>query len=189
MDEKVIIEFCELCNSAYGAWIFHRAMFEDNPNVQEFDSPRSIYIMKRLLKMSHEYLLLQIIKLHDPARQAGNTNLSIDYMTKNLDWDNHTRSRLQTLKSQLDELLKEPLSSARCKILCHNDLQVILNEEIQGKIDIDNDKKYFDKLQEFVDVVHDSSVGGIYPFSDLPENDAYDLLSIMRKGLSAKPIS
>ena len=124
----------------------------------------------RLSIISQEYSLLQVFKLHDKAVMNGNITLGIDYVLVYGDWSDSVRSRLKRLATELGSFA-EKLQGARNKILSHYDLRTILAEAQLGSFPIGDDKKYFEGLQEFVNIVHDQVVGGPYPFNNFVKND------------------
>jgi hypothetical protein len=81
--------------------------------------------LKRLLIISHEYSLLQIIKLHDKAVMNGNITLGIDYVLAYGGWSDSVRDRLEVLAKELNGFASQ-LRGVRNKILSHNDLPTIL---------------------------------------------------------------
>ncbi len=134
----------------------------------------------RLSVISQEYLLQQIAKLHDPARQNGQDNLGIDYVFRHGGWDKDVSVKLQALKVRLDGFAKR-VRPARDKMLSHIDLKAALSGSTMGDFPKDEDVEYFKDLQEFVDVVHDAVVGGPSPFSDDARRDATALLSCLKE--------
>ncbi len=108
----------------------------------------------------------------------GNITLGIDYVLTYGGWSDSVRDRLEALKKELDGFASQ-LRGARNKILSHYDLQTILAGAPLGMFADGSDEKYFEALQEFVNIVHDQVVGGPYPFCNLVRNDiAYFLRTI-----------
>jgi hypothetical protein len=134
--------------------------------------------LNRLYSISQEYTLLQIIKLHDKADMHGNHTLGIDYVLKYGNWSDSARLDLKKLAKQLNDFA-EQLKGVRNKILSHNDLDTILAGATLGGFAKGDDVKYFETLQEFVNIVRDQVVGGPCPFSTNVKNDiAYFLRTI-----------
>jgi len=102
--------------------------------------------------MTQQHVLHQIAKLHDPAVQSGNINLSIAYVIEFGGWDTSTLSDLTSLKGKLDSLANA-LKPARNKMTAHNDLATILAGMPLGAFPLGADVEYFQHLQELVDVV------------------------------------
>ena len=174
----VVEQFWVLCNKAHEYWLNHLGLFDNNPRNAESMKSVAKEEWMRLSVISHEYSLLQIIKLHDPAIMNGNITLGIDYMVRYGSWREPVRLRLEELKVELDSFAKK-VRGARNKILSHNDLSTIVAGTTLGDFDERADEKYFESLQEFVNVVHGEVIGGPYPFCSLVRGDvAFSLRSL-----------
>jgi hypothetical protein len=175
--------FCDLCNWAYECWITHRKLFVDNPDNNFFDE-KAPYFHERLQKISHEYALLQICKLHDRAdsryKRAVSYSLTIDYLIDYFPWGDDKESIKQIAK-KLDELNCR-LNPARNKVIAHNDRDTLLRGEPVGGFREGLDNEYFQSLQEFVTRVHEKWVGGSYLFKDMnaAEADAQEYLEVLK---------
>jgi len=157
----------------------HLELFDRNPRNTGFLESVIKDEWVRLSAISHEYSLLQIVKLHDPAVMSGNITLGIDYMFTYGNWSDSVRPRLATLKKKLDHFANSKLRGVRNKVLSHNDLATILDEATLGEFAEGADKEYFEALQKFVNIIHDEVIGGPYPFCTLVQGDvAYFLRSI-----------
>ncbi len=175
-----IEEFCKICNWTYESWITHRALFDDNPKIDDMMKGKCGHFLGRLSNITYEYVLLQLAKLHDPAIQGNNSNLSLEYVIKYGDWDQETASTLQKLHNELKRLAKV-IRPARNKILVHSDRKTILNASNLGGFPKDDDLKYFEALKKFANIVHEKVIGGPCLFDDLAMNDAIILLSVILK--------
>jgi hypothetical protein len=176
----VVEEFCALCNKAYAVWRIHKVLFEDNPRKKELERSVAGKALVHLSIISQEYLLHEISKLHDPAIQQNHANLGVEYMVRFGGWDKTTEAKLQALQMQLNEL-DQKIRPARHKILSHNDLETILRGDPLGEFPKGMDDDYFKTLQEFVNVVNDSVIGGPSPFSEDASIDADALLSFFKE--------
>jgi hypothetical protein len=175
----VVIEFCKLCNWAYVTWLNHRELFDRNPRAADLQHSLAADTLGRLSVISHEYALLQIIKLHDRAIVAGNVTLSIEYMIRYGGWRDPILTELREVATKLDQFASE-LRSTRNKVLSHNDLATIIAGANLGSFSDGNDEDYFRLLQTFVDIVHSQVVGGPYPFDDLTRNDVAAFLATLK---------
>ena len=175
---SVVEEFCNLCNRAHELWLNHLELFDNNPRNAELFNSSAAKEWVRLSNISHEYSLLQVVKLHDKAVMNGNITLGIDYVLTYGGWSNSVRPRLESLAKELDGFASQ-LRGLRNKMLSHYDLATILAGAPLGGFAMGEDVKYFKDLQEFVNIVHDQVVGGPYPFSTNVINDiAYFLRTI-----------
>jgi hypothetical protein len=166
----VVRDFCLLCDKAHEYWRNHLELFDNNPRNAELCNSIAGRELERLSVISHEYSLLQIMKLHDKAVMNGNITLGIDYILRYGGWSVPVLPRLTALAKELDSLA-DKLKGVRNKILSHNDLATIVAGATLGEFAKGADEKYFKDLQEFVNIVHDEVVGGPYPFDDLVGND------------------
>ncbi len=135
--------------------------------------------LERLSKISHEYSLLQIIKLHDPAVMNGKSTLGIDYMLTYGGWSDSVRTRLEELARELNGFAHQ-LRDVRNKSLAHNDLVTIIAAATLGDFVKGADEKYFAALKEFVQMVHEEVIGGPWPFDDLVKNDVAAFLAMVK---------
>ena len=179
ISNDLIEEFCELCNWAFQAWATFRVLFDDNPRAAELQRSQGAPALKRLNTICHEYSLLQIAKLHDPAITFGKPTMGIDYILKYGGWSEPMLIKLKSLAEQLN-MFERKLRAARNKVLSHNDLDAVMSNSRLGSFDKNDDAKYFQKLQEFVDLVHDEVIGGPWPFDDHVRRDAAALMAMIK---------
>jgi hypothetical protein len=179
LSRQVVEEFYKLCNWAYEAWLNHRELFDCNPQEVELQKSVANDALNRLSIISQEYSLHQIAKLHDSAIVSGNVTLGIDYIVKYGGWQQPVLTKLEELQKDLNKFA-DKLRSARNKILSHNDLVTILNGAVLGAFPNGEDERYFETLQEFVNVVYSEVIGGPAPFNDLVKNDVAGLLAIIK---------
>jgi hypothetical protein len=179
LSSHVVVEFCKLCDWAFQVWLNHRELFDDNPRSVELQKSMGGDALARLNTISHEYTLLQIAKLHDRAVVAGEVTLGVEYVLKYGGWDQPTQATLDNLAAKLDNFAKD-LRTVRNRVLSHNDLAAVLSGASLGDFKKDEDIQYFAVLQQFVDLVHSSVVGGPYPFDDLVKNDVVALMAMIK---------
>jgi len=179
LSEAVVVSFCKLCDWTYEVWLTHRTLYDDNADVDALMTGPYSEVFARLNHVSREYVLHQIVKLHDRPVQRDCINLSLRYVIDYGGWDGGTLAELEALFGKL-EALASCIRLARNKLLSHNSLETILKDEPLGTFAKDDDCRYFETLQKFVDVVHDKVVGGPYPFNDLARSDAKFLLNTLR---------
>jgi len=154
-------------------------MFDDNPRAKELQSSMGAEALARLRTISHEYTLLQIAKLHDPVVVAGQVTLGIEYMVKYGAWNATVSATLGQLAEELNAFAKG-LRTIRNKALSHNDLAAVLCGATLGEFEENKDIRYFATLQQFVNVVHEEVIGGLWPFDDLVRNDVAAFMAMLK---------
>lgn len=171
LSDRVVVEFHGVCNHAFGAWQLRRTLFDDNPRIAEFESEPTAPFFKWIGDITHDYILLQLAKLHDPAVQSGRCNLSLAFVIQYGGWDSETRQELERMVAELAKLA-ELIRPARNRIVSHFDLESILEGKPLGAFRENADQEYFKILEEFVNLVHDKTVGGPRPFCIMAKGDA-----------------
>ena len=122
----------------------------------------------------------QIAKLHDPAEQGDNQNVSVDFVVRFGEWGDR-EAEIRKIEVRLLELWGH-LEPARNKLLAHNDLEALLANDELGAFPEGEDELYFAALQELANVVHDRwGDGGPYPFDDLAIADVCEFLHVLEK--------
>ena len=156
--------FCELCSNAYIAWRAHRDLFDDNPNIkrEKADTPAK-HAFGMLSTVTQAHLLLETLKLHDPATSGGKVTLTIDFVMRFGGWSDRQNARLKPLVAQLEKFAK-PLRGVRNQRLAHNDLGAILAWESMGEFEKDKDVAYFEVLEQFGGLVHEFATGRPWHF-------------------------
>jgi hypothetical protein len=174
---QIIGEFWAICNAVYECWLARRGLFEDNADLDQLGRTHCSAFLGHLSLVTQRDVLHQIAKLHDPARQFGQNNLSIGYVVDNGLWDRETRMRLSVLRAKLDSFA-DSLRQARNKMTAHNELAAILAGQPLGQFPRGADIEYFKNLQAFMDTV----AGVPRPFNDLIRNDARAFVESLVRG-------
>ncbi|HEX4322745.1 MAG TPA: hypothetical protein VHZ52_17665 [Acidobacteriaceae bacterium] len=175
----VVEEFCKLCDWTHEVWLNHRALFDDNPRSDELMKSFAGHELERLSIISHEYSLLQIVKLHDRAIMGGNATLGIEYVLVFGGWPNSVRDELENMAKKLRDFAV-PLRDVRNKVLSHNDLASIVAGATLGSFEEDAEVQYFKILKEFVNVVHKEVIGSPWPFNEFVKSDVAAFLDLIK---------
>ena len=178
ISKDTALKFCEICNWAYETWVTHKSLFEEN-EAPNNNIGKAAYFTSRLSRITQEYCLQQIAKLHDPAIQGNSLNLTIDYMIRFGEW----AERAELIEEIRGKLLGlwDRLKVARNKALAHNDLETLMANTTLGSFPEGADNEYFDALQDFVNEVHEKWVGGLYPLNDLAKADVEEFLAVLER--------
>ncbi|QKO22773.1 hypothetical protein [Rhodoferax sp. BAB1] len=181
LPREVVLTFCQHCDWAEQCWQLRKYLFDDNPDRQELFEPRHNHFFNRLALILQEYWLQEVAKLHDPARQAGRSNLTVDYVFEYGEWTDEDRERLSAIRARL-AALAGAIREVRNKLLSHHDLGVILSEQSLGAFAEGMDVAYFEALREYASVVHEAVLGSPYEFDDLTPNDVDAFMAQFRRG-------
>ena len=154
--------FCDLCQRIYDCWITHYHLSERLPerlqqerNITEEEFVETPYgqCLQLLIEISQLYIILEIAKLHDPARQGSNENLSINFFVNQEGfWSEEEELIINDIVSELDEFYKF-IEELRNKILAHNDLSVFENNQPLGGFPEGEDENYFCALGQLCSMI------------------------------------
>jgi hypothetical protein len=181
-NEVTIKEFLKLCDWLMQTWQMRKYLFDENKDVGFLQSARHGHFFYRIQEVFQESWMNQLAKLHDPAVQGGNINLSIEYIVEFGGWNHQFKSSLLALKDKMI-VLSTPVRTARNKLLSHNDLRVILaGEESFGQFNPGEDQIYFSALNEFCDLVSRKVLNEPFCCDDLVENDVAAFMSQFKSG-------
>ena len=179
MNRDIALQFCKVCCWAYQAWVTTKYLFDLNDKKADTIEKATAFF-SRLLPITQEYSLQQIAKLHDPAEQKNDRNVSIEFVVKFGEWGDK-EAEIKVIEARLVKLWGH-LKPARNKLLAHNDLEALLANEALGGFPKGEDDLYFAALQELADEVHDRwGDGGPYPFDDLAKADVCEFLHVLEK--------
>ncbi len=179
MNRDIALLFCKVCSWTYEAWVTRKYLFDQND--KEADTlEKAIAFFNRLSPITQEYSLQQIAKLHDPAVQMNDRNVSVDFVVRFGEWGDK-EAEIKAIEKRLLEFWGH-VKPARNKLLAHNDLEALLADEALGAFPEGEDALYFDALQELANEVHDRwGDGGPYPFDDLAINDVCEFIHVLEK--------
>ena len=179
MTRNIALLFCQACGWAYEAWVTHKYLFDLNDKKAETLSKADAFT-SRLSTITQEYSLQQIAKLHDPAVQRKDQNVSVDFVIRFGDWGDK-EAEVKAIAARLDQFWGH-LQPARNKLLAHNDLEAMQADVALGGFPEGEDDLYFEALQELADAVHDRWCGGVpYPFNDLAIADVAEFLNVLER--------
>src|SRR3954471_1974846 len=122
--KTVIKEFLKICDWLLQTYQLRVYLFDKNPDLELLKSPMHGDFFYRIQEITQESWLHQLAKLHDPAVQNFNENLSINYIINLGDWSKNISEMLRR-HEQTMLVLSEPIKKARNKLLSHNDLKAI----------------------------------------------------------------
>lgn len=180
--EKTIEKFFGLCDWLIQTYEFRKWLFDDNPDEAELRDPRHEHFFYRIHVVFQESWMHQLAKLHDPAVQGGNINLTLEYIIEYGGWEPDFRKELIELKKQMD-VLYPSIKVARNKLLSHNDYKTMIGpDEAFGEFEEGEDIKYFDALKEFCEKVSQMIFNEPFVYDDMVKNDVDVFMAQFKNG-------
>ena len=198
--------FCGVCQWVYECWTTHANLFEclpkhlrDQRSVTWADFSETPYgrCLDRLNTISQAHSILQMAKLHDPAVQGRNENLSIDFFVKQTFWSEDETPKIQEIALDLHGF-SGPISDARNKFLTHNDRSAFAENLRLGAFPEGDDEKYFHTLGQLCSMIwnkfpnrnrpygnriFDFTKSGIRGDSLCPSNEARELRKLILEAI------
>lgn len=148
--------FCDVCFSVYRCWVTYKIVFEEinpllrregNISMLEFYNSPIGSVLSILDRTLGNQIVLEITKLHDPAKMGEYENVCIDLYVSHVEWSEEEWPNIKYLNEEL-EVGYNHIKSARNKMLAHND-RTVLNSRISlGGFPEGVDEDYFRALGE-----------------------------------------
>jgi len=180
--EVVIKEFLKICDWLFQTYQMRKYLFDENLDVESIKTPRHNHFFYRIQEVFQDSWLHQLAKLHDPAVQGENINLSIDYIIEFGGWNNDVNSKLYSCKDDMANVSKS-VKTARNKLLSHNDLKTITEGAGEyGSFEHDEDIKYFSALKEFCEIISQNVLEKPFVYDDLVQNDVDAFMTQFKRG-------
>jgi hypothetical protein len=166
-DSKTVVqEFCQECHKVHTYWQMCKYLFDENPDVEMLKAPHYEHFFA-VIKMSlYESFVQSVVRLHDPAIQLGQPNLTVNYICDDFAWQTSTKTKLDMLRDQMASFVAN-LKPARNKFTAHNDLKTVMDQPLLAAFDKPLDENYFDTLEEFASV----ALGERFIFGKFVPND------------------
>ncbi|MFO0390738.1 MAG: hypothetical protein ACK548_02670 [Planctomycetota bacterium] len=191
LSPRLLREFCTFCNWAFYCYQFHTAIF-DKAHEKQLAGAAAGAGLGRMSLMCQTAALLELAKLHDPAASGRDVTLGIDFVVRFGGWTAKTRAQLDAIAKELNEFYeaRNPgggrttmgVRVARNRVICHNDLEALaLGGNWGGFSDADG-ARYFDKLQELVNVIWREVEGHDFPFDTLGAHEGAAVLRAVLSG-------
>lgn len=187
LPDKTAKRFFDLCDYLHEVWKFGLILFDNKTHPQI--PPAALRGMHFLNDMFNKYWMLELTKLHDSSLVAGKRTLGINTIIEMGGWDAVTQARLETLRDEMEKFVwgdkKTGLKAARNMLLCHNSYDAYHNMkegDTLGQFAAGQEVAYFEKLQEFVNIVSREVFGTDHRFLDAIQVDASGLVHAIIRG-------
>lgn len=185
MDEyKIKVEaFCNECVWAWAVYDQYTKLFESGEERLKLLEKIATTYFTDLHIVYKGYILSQICKLTDPAKTMGNFNLTTNYLVEHLPWPSTVKEKLTALSEELNRF-RNYIIPARNKILSHFDLSTTAEGTTLGSFPIGEEKKFWDNLQEFVNIAYGHLFGDIFPIESTSVGDVDELIEALKKAVN-----
>ena len=148
--------FCHQCEWVYECWSMNLALHECVihrrpllPDMSFWNSPIGRFLGHHT-KISSEYTLLEVAKLHDRRIMRGQGNLAIGFFVDQKDtWSSIEKENLDGIRNKLDAFYTKHIKPVRNKILTHSDLTTFRNNTLLGNFAENEGNDYFRDLGHF----------------------------------------
>jgi len=152
--KNLLIEFYNLCVEARCDFDLYRSMYENEPRGTDLCVNYAPFFFNDIGRILTRMLVIHICRLTDPAGSGTKTNLTTNYILKNLPWPADTQDRLEDLNAPL-MTFRAKLEPARSRRIAHVDLHSQMNRlDAMGRFNKGEDAKFFADLQSFYDVAY-----------------------------------
>lgn len=161
------------------------SLFSTDPKIENVLRKSAAWFFDDLNSIMIEYLISLICRLTDPPETAGNTNLSVPWMTEVICELTDQDIKLKII--ELDEYLRnygQLLRPIRNKSVSHIDRETYVEERVLGGHSEKETRVFFDSLQKYFDTVGSAIGAGPLDFSSSScKGDLHDLMKVLRNGL------
>jgi hypothetical protein len=185
-DEVVARVVKKFCDQVFWFRVVH------NIYKELFENEDSHILMRRTAQsffsdlniILHNYLLLEFVKITDPATSKGHENFTINNLIKSVDWPKNVDQQLKAL-SEKTRAFRGYAIDARNKLLAHMDKEIFLSNRILGEFPEGEDERFLKTLEEICDVIHEVCFGSSFgTISVAKGGDVLDLRKVLRKALA-----
>jgi len=180
----VLHGFYDLCVEARSDFDLYRSLFEDDPTSTELCVNYAPYFFNDFSRIITRALVLHACKLTDPARTKGQPNLTTNYILEDLQWPNDVKDELNRLNDRL-MVFRDKVKAARNKRIAHADLHSqVQHLEAMGTFDMGEDVKFFEDLENFVQVAFRHVQGDPVPTIQVgASTDTYKVIRAVEKAI------
>jgi hypothetical protein len=188
VEEADVKYFLEFCISLEHTYQYFNNIYEKGEARLELLETTSVRFFHDIHSILLEYILLQVSKISDPKETQGKTNLTIDYIFHNSNFDKSSPEykKLCTIKREMDAFTKK-IKDARNKIISNIDRDIAIKNTILGTFEEGEIERFFDNLKKFADIVSSHYLNS--PFEYLsPAGDSEELISFLKDGLYCRQL-
>jgi hypothetical protein len=158
--KKIVKKFCDQVFWLRIVRHIYQVLFEneESQTLMERTAPSFFTDLNTIL---HNYLLLEFVKITDPAMSGKKENFTVDNLVVSIDWPRDTREKLSLLSDKTKDFRRLVLV-ARNKLLAHSDKEMFLADRTLGEFPKGEDDVFLNTLQEVCDITHEACFGSIF---------------------------
>jgi len=157
--KKIVIKFCDQVFLLRNIRHIYRELFE-NDQMSILMQKTASSFFDDLNIILHQYLLLEFVKITDPAESQGKENFTVGNLIESIDWPEGIKLKLTPLNNKIESfrLLVKP---ARNRQLAHMDKETLLGDMKLGEFPEGEDELFLNALQKICDITHEICFGSI----------------------------
>lgn len=173
---STIEQFLKICIQVRLDRDLYETLFEVDPKLFELYKNIAPLCFGDLRGIFVEHLFLAFCKVTDPAGTGSRTNLTTDYILREIDWPADIRRQLNTLNDEL-MVFRKLVEPARSKRIAHADLSAQMQLASLGQFPAGADWKFVKDLEKFISIAYQHVTGS--PI-DLPASMGHDTYRFIR---------
>jgi len=192
--KEFVKRFCARVHWMVSVRHIYQVLFEEeHPSILPLMNKTAPSFFTDLMRILHEYLLLECAKITDSATSGKYENFTVDFLVEKICWpdneailngmvslpdnDKDIRRELKLLQT-VTAGFREHIKIARHKILAHLDKESVLSGKPFGEFPENEDQKFFDALQKLCNITHEACFGTIY--GDMVPTRSGDVFNLIR---------
>jgi hypothetical protein len=179
--QEIVKEFCNHCCWIKIVYNEYCILYESGKKAR-FDLLNKIAqnFFHDLQGILIDYLFLNICKLTDPAGFGKEKNLTVKYILEQVDPQVQNELGLQELSEKIHQF-RNYIVDARRKLIAHLDVDTIFSKKTLGEFPESAYEQFWADLQEFVNIIHQHYLDGIFPLDAVNTHNSEELICALKK--------
>lgn len=180
--QKMVKAFGKHVIELRSAHRIYKELFESEETESLLDKTAQSFF-DDLNTMLRNYLLLEFVKITDPAESKGEENFTIDNIIESVCWPNEVEQKLRVLNEEVKRFRKYNIKP-RNKLFAHIDKKAILSEKSFGGFPEGEDERFLTILEEICNIIHEACFNSIFGTIQVSMiGDVEDLKKALKKAL------
>lgn len=180
--QKMVKAFGKHVIELRSAHRIYKELFESEETESLLDKTAQSFF-DDLNTMLRNYLLLEFVKITDPAESNGEENFTIDNIIESVCWPTEVEQKLKVLNEKA-MMFRGYIKKARNKLLAHRDKKNILSNKELGGFPEGEDERFLIILEEICNIIHEACFNSIFGTIQVSMiGDVEDLKKALKKAL------